>query len=360
MKKRILVIFGIIAFFVIVIVLNLKEKGDYKKVEVRRAKIGEIISKVFAPGEITAEKEVKICSDIIGKVTKVYIKEGQDVEKEAPLFIIDPSRFEAEVEQKKATLSLVQANFKKARRYFEKEKKLFEKGLVSKEEFENSEIELEIAKAGLEEAKSMLKYASSNLNKTNITSPISGKVIDLNIEEGEIVITGTMNNPGTVLAKVVDTENMIADVRVNEADIVNLRLNQPAKVFISAFPKRIFNGEVIETGGKILSLEEKKEFRVKIRIDNPPQGLRPGISCDVEIETAKIDSAIIIPIQALVKGENVFVARENIAKRIPVQTGISDGMNIEIKDGVKIGDEVIIGPFKTLRTLKDGDKVKKD
>ena len=118
MKKRILVIFGIIAFFVIVIVLNLKEKGDYKKVEVRRAKIGEIISKVFAPGEITAEKEVKICSDIIGKVTKVYIKEGQDVEKEAPLFIIDPSRFEAEVEQKKATLSLVQANFKKARRYF--------------------------------------------------------------------------------------------------------------------------------------------------------------------------------------------------------------------------------------------------
>ncbi|MEA3431728.1 MAG: efflux RND transporter periplasmic adaptor subunit, partial [candidate division WOR-3 bacterium] len=292
MKKRILIISGIIAFFVIVIVLNLREKGDYKRVEIQRAKVGEIVSSVFAPGEITAEKEVKICSDIIGKVTKVYIKEGQDVEKEALLFIIDPSSFEAEVEQKKASLNLAQANFKKARRYFEKEKKLFEKGLVSREEFENSEIELEIAKAGLEEAKSRLKYVISNLNKTNITSPISGKVIDLNIEEGEIVITGTMNNPGTVLAKVVDTENMIADVRVNEADIVNIRLNQRAKIFISAFPKRNFDGEVIEIGGKIPSLEEKREFRIRVRIDNPPQALRPGISCDVEIETAKIDSAI--------------------------------------------------------------------
>lgn len=360
MKKRALIISLIIAFLVIAIVLNLTRKGDYKKVDLQIAQIEGIVSNVTAPGEITAEREVKICSDIIGRITKVHVKEGQEVEKKDTLFIIDPSRFEAEVEQMRASLTIAHANFKKASRDVEREKALFEQRLISREQFENSEIELEIASARLKTAESRLKHSITNLNKTVITAPISGRVIDLNVEVGEIVMSGTMRYTGTVLAKVVDTENMIAEVRVSEADIVNIRLNQKAKVFITAFPGEVFTGEVIEVGGKIPARDEKREFRVRLRIDNPKPGLRPGISCDVEIETARIDSAISIPIQAIVRRDSLFVVREDIAELIPIETGISDGMNIEIKEGVEIGDEVIIGPFKTLRRLKTGDRVKED
>lgn len=361
MKKKLIIIFGIVILLTLIIILNLNQHGGYKKVELYEAKVGSIVSKVSASGEIKACKEVKIYSDILGRIKKLYVEAGNFVNSGDTLFSIHSDELEIALAHAKTRFDYANANFKRAETNFEQKKALYEKTLIPKSEYLEAETDLKLNLAKLEEAKIDVAQASSNLKKAYVLSPIAGKVIEVNVEEGELVF-GTKTNIQTIpLTSIADLSAFFVDTKVNEADIVNIKPGQKTTIKLNALPRATLDGKVIGAHGRIQP-QEGKEFKVRIGLLNPPSCLIPGISADVEIDIDATDSVIVIPLEAVVTKddtEKVFIAKDNIANLISIKTGISDGINIEIKEGLNSGDKIIVGPFKVLRTLKDGDKVKK-
>jgi HlyD family secretion protein len=245
------------------------------------------------------------------------------------------------------------------------------------------------------------------LQKTTYSAPYDGVVTNLPVREGESVVIGIQNALGSTLMTIADMSVITAEVKVDETDIVNVRLGQPAEVTIDAIPKRIFHGTVSEIGDNAIvrssgvstsqqatASEEAKDFKVVVTLNDPPQGLRPGLSTTAKITTATRSNALALPIQALTlrtkeqieqqnnppgsvhaaapvkevasKGkkedevQGVFVIRNKKAVFVPVATGITGTTDIEVLDGLKEGDEIITGSYKVLRTLRPGSGVKID
>jgi len=253
-----------------------------------------------------------------------------------------------------------------------------------------------------EQAAASLDQAEYNLSKTTINSPMNGVVTSLNAEVGEIVMIGTMNNPGTVIMAVSDMSEIETEVEVDETDIAGVKLGQEAKIEIDAYPDTVFKGKVTEIGhsARISGMgtqDQVTNFLVKVKLLDEVPSIRPGMSASVDITTDSRLDALNVPIQAVVmreqkgdtstvkeeekegalasvdsvskKGnkkdkkkkkeiEGVFVIEEERAKFVEVKTGIADQQNIEIVTGINEDDMVVIGSYKILRTLKDGDKVK--
>jgi HlyD family secretion protein len=212
-------------------------------------------------------------------------------------------------------------------------------------------------------------------------SPISGIVTSLQVEEGEVAIIGTMNNPGTVLLTIADLSVMEVEVEVDETDVVDVHLGQEANVRVDAYPDVIFKGKVTEVGSSALqkltggvSTQESKDFKVVITLEDPPYRLKPGLSASADIITAEIKGALAVPISALVvretdepdpnrpnankEEEGIFITENGRAKFRPVTKGIMGGMMLEIKDGLQEGQEIVAGPYSALRELKDDVLVK--
>ncbi len=223
-----------------------------------------------------------------------------------------------------------------------------------------------------------------NLSKTTFSAPIDGIITSLRVEEGEVAIIGTMNNPGTVLMTIADLSIMEVEVEVDETDVVNVRLGQKAEVHVDALPDQTIAGQVTEVGSSALqklgavssSTEESKDFKVVVTLDNPPSSLKPGLSASADIISAKKTGVLAIPISALVlqekkaqdKGrqekneeEGVFVVnKEGRVSFKPVRKGITGDLNIEIVSGLEEGQEVVVGPYSALRQLKEGTLIKRE
>jgi len=243
------------------------------------------------------------------------------------------------------------------------------------------------------------------LQKTTYEAPFDGVITNLPVREGETVVIGIQNSPGSTLMTLADMSVITSEVKVDETDIVNVRLGQPAEVTIDAIPHKIFHGVVSEIGDNAIvrstgvatsqatsTSEEAKDFKVVVTLTDPPEDLRPGLSSTAKITTATRANVVSIPIQALTvrtqadlvpkdsgKGEvqaastppadaskqkeeiqGVFVIRNKKAHFVPVETGVSGTTDIEVLKGVQDGDEVITGSYKVLRTLKPGTNVKID
>ena len=402
-KKKIIIILGVIVVVAIIIVANVLKSGE-KTYQVQADKVqkSDISSIVTANGRIVPRTDVKISAYVPAKIVKLPVEEGDVVKKGELLVQLDATEYRAAVNQAKAQLASGKASLEQARLVYKRQKELFEKKLSSEEQYDMAKTELDLAKARHEQAVASLDQAKYNLSKTTITSPMDGMVTSLNAEVGEIVMIGTMNNPGTVIMTISDMSEIESEVEVDETDIAEVKIGQEAEIEIDAFPDTVFKGKVTEIGhsARISGLgtqDQVTNFLVKVVLLDEVPNIRPGMSASVDITTNYHADVLNVPIQAVVmreeesdtlttkeeekegslasvdtlpkkgnkKGkkekkeiEGVFVVKEGRVEFVKVSTGIADQQNIELVSGINEDDMVVTGNYKILRTLKDGDKVK--
>jgi HlyD family secretion protein len=359
MKKRtrtILIVAAVVVVIGLIVVTNLKSKsGGGTEVETQKVKYGSILSRVSATGALRAKAQVNLQAQVMGVVDKLPVKEGDWVNRGDLLLELDRRSYEA-------NLVLARARFVQAGLSHTRVESLYGQKLVSAEQFEAS-------KAAYDMAKAQYDQAQDQYDKTVIRAPISGTVAQLNIEEGEAVMIGTMNNAGTVLMVLADMSRMQAFIDVDEADVVSIALGQPAAIYVDALPDTSFAGHVtniayMPTANVLSAAQQTTTFEVEVTLDSTAPSLRPGMNVRAEITTAKLDSVLVIPVQASgrreVKGketETVFLVKDGKAMLTPIRTGKTSDTEMEVVEGLKPSDEVVTGPYKALSKLTDGDRV---
>jgi HlyD family secretion protein len=370
-----------------------RDKGAtvYASVVERR----ELTQIVKATGELQPRVQVNISAHVVGKIDKLYVQEGDRIGKGKPFLHLEEQAFLALRDQwaaqlrssqtavQQAKVSLADAQIKLARA-----QKLKTEGILTQADLETAQLAETSAKLALDSAnesvgqsKANLVKAQDDLTKTTIYSPIDGRVIALNAKEGEVVITGTMNNPGSVIGIIADMADINAEVDVDETEIVNIRVGQQAVLRVDALPGKEYTGKVIEVGSSGYNRANQPDitfFKVKVLLDHPDDSLRARMSVRAEISTAAHPNALTVPIQAVVEREDedtkgarkdaqakshkvVFVidggkTGGKVHQRT-VETGLSDETSVELTAGIKAGEQVVTGPYRTLRDLKDGDAV---
>lgn len=396
-KKRVLLFAGIIIVIGVIIFLNLRASREKAiKVTADRVKKQDITSIISASGEIKPKKNINISALVAGRIIKIGAKEGQEVKAGDFLLQIDATYFEAQVDriraiinQSKAELIKAEAQYRRDKSYYERQKQLYESALISKDQLEIARVQYEVSSATLQSLKFQIKQAEANLKstlddlkKTTYVSPIDGMVTSLRVEEGEVAIVGTMNNPGTVLLTIADLSVMEVEVEVDETDVVSVGLGQTTRVKVDAFPDRIFLGKVTEIGSSALQKttagsQESRNFKVVITLENTDQRLKPGLSASADIIVEEKKDVLAVPIASLMvrekptaedgktaadstrkEEEGVFLVENGRAKFQPVKKGIMGGMMVEIVSGLTENQEIVTGPYSALRDLKDSNLLK--
>jgi len=385
--------------------------GDRNLPQVTTAKVvrKDLVSRVTCNGKVQARKKVELSANIPGQVINLAVREGDRVKKGDFLLQIDRTSLQASADSSKAALDALfsdrnaaRANVEQARIEFEKSESSFKSEIISNLDYDRARTAYDAAQANLEaienrieQARATFIGAKDTLGKTTMTAPIDGVVTKLSVEEGEVAVIGTMNNPGTVLMTISDLSVMEAVMEVDETDVPQVAVGQKATLLIDAYRERTFDGTVTEVGSSPIATVAAStagiDFEVKIRIENPPEELKPGLSVTADIATGSREGILAVPLQALVlrdrenpepppvddanstggakklrattvaersrDQEGVFVVESGKAKFVPVTTGITGDLDIETVSGVEEGQEIITGPFRVLRTLKDGDRV---
>ncbi len=384
-KKTILIAAGII-LIALIIFFNFKSQREKAiKVTVEKVTRQDLTSKISASGEVKPKKSVNISAHIPGRIIIIGVQEGQRVKIGDFLLKLESTQYEANadrdrarIQSSKADLIRAEAILRKDELYYERYKKLFEEDLISSEQLEAARAQYDVSKAQheailfqIKQAEASLQSTLDNLQKTVYNSPIDGIITSLRVEEGEVALVGTMNNPGTVLMTIADLSVMEVEVEVDETDVVGLKIGQLSEVRVDAFPNKTIKGKVTEIGSsallKLTSSEESKDFKVVITLENPPENLKPGLSASADIITAEKKDALAVPISALVlrekeaedpekkekQEEGVYLIEETRAKFSPVQKGIIGELMLEIISGLEEGQKIVIGPYSALRQLKD-------
>ncbi|CUU00733.1 HlyD family secretion protein [Candidatus Thermokryptus mobilis] len=403
-RKRRLIFAVLLGLIVVVsVVVGILSGGREKvvAVQVERVQRRDITQIVTGTGKIQPEVEVKISAEVSGEIVELPVKVGQKVKKGQLLVKIKPDFYvarkeamEANLKSALAQLDIAKANLSKAESEFKRAEELYAKKLISDAEYEAARTAYTVAKAqyastssAVEQARASLKQAQEDLAKTVIYSPIDGIVTQLNAEVGERVV-GTSQMAGTVIMVVADLSKMEARVDISEVDVVHVSIGDTAILSVDAFPERKFKGVVYEisNAAKTKGLgtqEEVVNFEVKIKILDKETALRPGMSVTADIETEKKYNVLAVPIQSVTvrslkksagernpdseNGKNskddivevVFIVENGVSKMVPVKRGISGETYVEIVDGLKGDEEIVVGSFKAInRELEDGVKVK--
>ena len=416
-------------------------------VQTGRVQHEDLAAVVTASGEIKPKNYVNIGANAFGKIVKLYVKEGERVKKGQLLAQIENVQSAADVAATQASLGAAQTDFvaaeaafktsvadlnrakadrDRARLDYDRAVSLFQAQLIPKSEFDMRKSTWEMADASVAQTeariaqakaqqdsagrriaqnKANLTRASDVLSKTIYAAPFDGIVTNLPVREGETVVIGIQNSPGSTLMTIADMSVITSEVKVDETDIVNVKLGQPAEVTIDAIPRKSFSGVVTEIGDNAIvrstgvatsqqtsTTQEAKDFKVVVTLQNPPDNLRPGLSSTAKITTATRQNAVAIPLQALtarkkseLRADNsaknggvqaaapeadkkandtevqgVFVIRGGKAVFVPVETGIAGTTDIEVLKGLQPGDEIVTGSYKVLRTMRNGASVKID
>jgi len=439
---------GIVLFSV-----NQANKGV---VTVQTAKVAtqdNLVSLVTASGEVKPTTYTNVTAQGYGRITAILVKEGDHVKKGDKLLLQENVQANADVQAQSATITsaesavqaaeasykaaqsdlvMQQANLEKAKQDFDRGQGLFKDGLVAKQEFDqrktaydgavaavdsakarmqSQKAQLDQTRSQVNQTKAVLVRAKDILQKTTYTSPINGIVSYLPVRLGEFVVQGIQSSTGSFLMTLSDMSVVTAEVKVDETDIVNVKIGQEADVTIDAVPGKIFKGKVTEIGSQAVlrssgltttqtttSTQEAKDFKVVVTLSNPPENVRPGLSTTAKIKTAERKNVVAIPIQALAvrtrkdleeaaknaknqggssvtlaappppapgdpkkdEVQGVFVVNAKKAIFRPVETGIAGVTDIEITKGLKPGDEIVVGSYKALRTLKPESQIKVD
>ena len=449
--KKVAIGVGAVVLLVIIVAFTVHQSGkNVVTVQTGKTQRQDLATVVSASGEIKPKTYVNIGANAFGKITHLYVKEGDHVKRGQLLAQLENVQSSADVNANEASLQAAQtdslaaeaglktaeADLLRAQADYDRNKldwsraqSLFKDGLISKSDFDSRKNAWATADAGLTQAtarvaqakaqndsaarhvaqaKATLTHYTDLLQKTTYSAPFEGVITNLPVREGETVVIGIQNAQGSTLMTLADMSVITAEVKVDETDIVNVRLGQPAEVTIDAIPKKTFHGKVTEIGNNAIvrssglstsqqttASEEAKDFKVVVTLSDAPQDLRPGLSTTAKVTTATRSNALSIPIQALTlrskdqidaqnnppgsvhaaepaakevaskskkddEVQGVFVIRNKKAMFVPVATGITGTTDIEVLDGLKEGDEVITGSYKVLRTLRPGSSVKVD
>ena len=386
MRKRLLIGLGVVAALALVVFASVRagRKRSATRVYVEAAEKRSIIQSVKASGQIFPRIKVNISAHVIGKIERLFVEEGDAIEAGQPFLQLEQQAFLAARDDARARRAMAETELRQAQVALrdqvvrlERSRQLAADGIASKEELEAAELqhasaELRVrgAREGIEQARALLDKAEDDLRKTTIFSPLTGRVIALNAEQGEVVVSGTMNNPASVIGTVADLSEILTEVDVDETEIVEVRPDLPAQIDVDAIPDRRYGGKVVEVGSSGYAKPQQPDvqfFRVKILLDEPDERLKPGMSARAEIEVTTREDAIVIPLQCVVErpveeGQEeetvAFVVEAENAVRRAVKTGISDATHVEIVEGLSEGDRVVTGPYRSLKKLTDGDRVK--
>jgi HlyD family secretion protein len=447
-KKILFALGGVVLVGGIVFFIVQQSRRGVVEVQTGRVSRQDLASQVTASGEIRPKTFVNVGANAFGKITRLYVKEGDRVKKGQMLAQLENVQSAADVHATQASLTASEADYVAAqetlntnvadldrakadeeqKRYdWTRAEELYKDQLIAKDKYDAAKNAFESAVSGMGQARARIAQAkaaaeASNrriavqkatlvrnddvLSKTEYRAPFDGVVTNLPVREGETVVVGIQNSPGSTLMSLADTSVITAEVKVDETDIVNVKLGQTAEVSIDAIPKKKFKGIVTEIGNNALlrstgvatsqttgSTQEAKDFKVVVTLSDVPENLRPGLSSTAKIMTANKNDVLSIPIQALTirqKGDlqpkkngkdksavqaaekpadakaakeevqGVFVIRGGKAQFVPVQTGITGTTDIEVLDGLQEGDEIVTGSYKVLRTLKPDTTVKID
>jgi HlyD family secretion protein len=339
-------------------------------------------STVTASGEIVAVRYADLGSSVMGKLVSLPVKEGDRVREGQVVARIDavPAASDAEAalaffHASEADVQAARASAEEASRAFARGRALHAQGLVPQSDLDALQASADATLAQVQatekraaQARAQLARARDVLGKTEIVSPLSGIVTRLPVREGEMVVVGIQNMPGTTLMTISDLSLVDAEVKVAEAEILRIRPGQSAKLTLEALSGREVAGEVVEVGASALPVvgtgAAAREFKVKVRVKSAIDGLRPGLTCDSEILVGESRDTLSAPLQAVVlRGEagrertGVFALEGDVARFVPVEAGMIGGLEIEVK-GIAEGREIVIGPWQVLRDLQDGVRLR--
>jgi HlyD family secretion protein len=446
-KKVALAVAGVLVIAAVVGFSVQQSRKGVVKVQTGKVTRQDLVSQVTASGEIKPKTYVNVGANAFGKITRIFVKEGDRVKRGQVLAQLENVQPEADVQATKAALNAAQtdyvasqeayntavADLERAKADLEQKQldwqrgqKLYDQQLIPKSDYDTRKAAYEASASGLAQARTKIAQAKAQaegadkriaqqkytlrrlddvLSKTVYVAPFDGVVTNLPVREGETVVVGIQNSPGSTLMTLADNSVITAEVKVDETDIVSVKLGQQAEVTIDAIPKKKFKGVVTEIGNNALlrstgvatsqttsSSQEAKDFKVVITLQEPPENLRPGLSTTAKITTASKPGTLSIPIQALTvrqradleppkkKGtveaasskdpkelakqkeelQGVFVIRNGKAEFVQVDTGVTGTTDIEVLNGLKEGDEIVTGSYKVLRTLKSGASIKID
>ena len=407
MSKKWKIVIGIAVAVVLAVVLmgSLRSK-DRNLPHVTTAKVEKVdlLSKVTANGKIQARLKVDLSALVMGQIVNLAVKEGDKVGKGQLLLQIDKAQLAAAAAGSEASLAAMRndlaaakATAEQARLDFERAKQNYNAKILAEADYQKAKSALDTARATLAATEERMRQAGAtlagsrdSLSKTTVTAPIAGIVTALPVKEGEVTVIGTMNNPGTQLLTISDMSEVEAVMMVDETSVPQVKVGQTANLTIDAYPGKKFKGLVTEVGSSpipkndpdLLSLVANSEainFKVKIRVQDPPPTIRPGFSVTAEIVTGRNEGATAIPIQALVvrdvpkkdkkapsssgrpdTEEGVYLVKNGKLEFQKVETGLAGELMIEVKKGPAVGQEIVTGPFKVLRQVKEGDKVAVD
>ena len=386
--KKILIFAGLAVLLVGLPLISKCTSGtDTKQVEVQEVELKLIKSSILASGTLTFREQVQLRSEVIGQVTELHVEEADEVMKGDPVITLDPKTYQAQVDQAEAQVRIQRIAIERQRLLintladrFERQEAMFAKNLVDEDRYESLKSDLALARVDLRslqeslaQGRAALDQSEELLSKTRITSPIDGVVIQVDIKVGETVIAGTTNIPGSTMMVVADPSETLTEVRVDEADIAQVREGQSADVFTAAYPDTALSGTVqsIASVARQTPGQASLSFLVKILMDKQDRmKIRPGMSVRADIYTESSDETLAIPVQAVLYDEDtddegkeeqtyVFVMQDGKAIRKDVEVGISSDSDQEITDGLEEGELVISGPFRILRHLMDGEDVEK-
>jgi HlyD family secretion protein len=447
MKKILLIVLAVVVAAGLVALFVYRQQSGYTKVLTAKIAKQDLATVVSGTGQIKAKYYVNLGATAMGRITHLYVKEGEQVKKGQTVATIEHVQQEASVEGQQAAIAAAQtdiasyiaaektaeanvdhakADLEQKNLDWERAQALYKAGIMAKQDYDakKAAYDLDVASvaqavAGLNQAKAQTDSARGHLGTavatlrgqqnmlelTSAVAPFDGIVTNEPLREGETVVEGIQNTEGSTIMTIADMSVVTAEVKVDETDIVNIQMGQPAEVTVDAIPGKSFKGHVTLVGDQALlrstgvatsqsttGTEEAKDFKVVVTLDDPTHELRPGLSTTAKITTAHKAAVLSLPIQALTMHDpnddkpkapggvqaasttpaaksnpiqGVYVVDKDKSgklrvKFVPVTTGITGATDIEVLTGLTEGQEIVTGPFKTLRTLKSGSLVKRD
>ena len=403
-RRNILILVGVVVVIAAAVIGNLGlDRKDRTEVSVDEVERGTLVATVSGPGRVRAETTVQLSSSLMGRVVDLGVDEGDVVERGQFLLRLEDVYYRSQVEQARARLERSEAERATAERELSDALEQFELSLISDKERDDFETRAVAYRQSCAEAAASLRAASDQLDKTVFHSPIAGVVTRLNVEKGENVVSGLMNQPGTVIMTISDLSNMEVEVEIDETDIVDVEIGQLAEIDVEALIDTLLPGRVTEVGNSGLTSmagtqEEVTNFLVTVLVAETHASLRPGMTATVEVVTAEHEDVLNVPIQAVASRtaseleeeadgdkdgdkdgdqvkpkrkrsereeekeiEGVFIIDdEEQARFVPVETGIADELSIEVTGDLEEGQKIVSGPYKVLRKLKNGEDLKVD
>ncbi|HEX3569606.1 MAG TPA: efflux RND transporter periplasmic adaptor subunit [Acidobacteriaceae bacterium] len=455
-KKIIFIAVGVLVVGAVVGGVVWHRQASVTKVATGKAVRQDLVSLVSGTGQIKPKTYVNVGATSFGRITHLYVKEGDHVKKGATLARVESVQPEATVSAQQAAIAAsrtdissytaaertadaniaqAQADLQQKKLDYDRANALYKDQLIARQDYDSKKAAYDVANATLQQRQAALAQARAQtdsqrahlnqamasqranfdaLDKTISRAPFDGLVTNVPVREGETVVVGIQNAEGSTLMTLADMSVITAEVKVDETDIVNIRMGQGADVTVDALPGRVFKGHVTEVGDQALlrttgiatsqsttGTEEAKDFKVVVTLDQTPDNhldeLRPGLSTTARITVAQKSEALTIPIQVLVQRDptlekqyaahdgkiptgsvaaatdtnskpqvqqGVYLLSNNDGKLraqfVPVTTGVTGATDVEVLSGLKQGDEIVTGRYQVLRNLKSGTIVKRD